>query len=150
VPKRRHSERSGESPCAKDKCPHVNELLRNAQDDRFVADQYFAVLPPGNLDGMTGVVIVIGLIEASVGLRNLMELSMVAKVTHTIDELRTLPIDDGLRVVKVFCDSLPEEAAALIGPEQRTESDRRLTAHEADPDDLPTWGQVLERLRLRT
>ena len=33
---------------------------------------------------------------------------MAVDLAHTIDELRTLPIDDGLRVVKVFCDSLPK------------------------------------------
>ena len=74
---------------------------------------------------------------------------MAVDVTRTIDQLRSLSIEDRLRVVEAVWDSLPEEAAVPESPEQRAELHRRLDAYEADPEDLLTWEQVLERLRGR-
>jgi putative addiction module component (TIGR02574 family) len=74
---------------------------------------------------------------------------MSVDVAHTIDELRALSIDDRLKVVEAVWDSLPEEAAMPLTPEQRAELDRRLDAYEANPDQLLTWDQVLEQLRGR-
>jgi len=72
---------------------------------------------------------------------------MTVDVARTIDELRSLPIDDRLKVVEAIWDSLPEEASVPVSPEQREELNQRLNAYEADPEDLLTWDQVLERLR---
>jgi putative addiction module component (TIGR02574 family) len=74
---------------------------------------------------------------------------MSLDVTHTIDELCALPIDDRLKVVAAVWDSLPEKATTLVSPEQRAELNRRLDAYEANPEDLLTWDQVLEQLRGR-
>ena len=74
---------------------------------------------------------------------------MAVDVAHTIDELRGLSIDDRLKVVEAVWDSLPEEAAAPVSVEQRAELNRRLDAHEANPEQVLTWDQVLERLRGR-
>ena len=74
---------------------------------------------------------------------------MAVDVAHTIDELRGLSIDDRLKVVEAVWDSLPEEAAVPVSVEQRAELNRRLDAHEANPEQLLTWDQVLERLRGR-
>jgi putative addiction module component (TIGR02574 family) len=77
------------------------------------------------------------------------ELNMAVDVAHTIDQLRSMPIEDRLKVIEAVWDSLPEEAAVPTSPEQRAELNRRLDAYEADPDDLLSWEQVLERLRGR-
>ena len=74
---------------------------------------------------------------------------MAVDVAHTIDELRCLSIDDRLKVVEAVWDSLPEEAAGPVSVEQRAELNRRLDAHEANPEQVLTWDQVLERLRGR-
>lgn len=74
---------------------------------------------------------------------------MAVDVAQTIDELRGLSVDDRLKVVEAVWDSLPEEAAVPISAGQRAELDRRLDAHEANPDQVLTWDQVLERLRGR-
>ena len=61
---------------------------------------------------------------------------------QTIAELRSLSVADRLRVVQAVWDSLPDDAPAVLSPEQRTEVNRRLDAYEAAPDDLLTWDQV--------
>jgi putative addiction module component (TIGR02574 family) len=78
-----------------------------------------------------------------------MEASMAVDVARTIDELCALPVDDRLKVVTAVWDSLPEETDVSLSPEQRAELNRRLDAHEANPDAALTWDQVLERLRGR-
>ena len=72
---------------------------------------------------------------------------MSVDVARTIDELCALPVDDRLKVVAAVWDSLPEEVAAPVSPEQRAELNRRLDAYEANPDDVLTWDQVLAQLR---
>jgi putative addiction module component (TIGR02574 family) len=74
---------------------------------------------------------------------------MSVDVTRTIDELCALPVDERLKVVTAVWDSLPEETAVPISPEQRAELNRRLDAYEANPEQVLTWNQVLEQLRGR-
>lgn len=74
---------------------------------------------------------------------------MAVNVARTIDELRALSVDDRLKVVEAVWDSLPEEVAGPASPQQRAELNRRLDAYEANPQDVLTWDQVLERLRGR-
>jgi putative addiction module component (TIGR02574 family) len=74
---------------------------------------------------------------------------MAVDVARTIDELRALSVDDRLKVVEAVWDSLPEEVAGAASPRQRAELNRRLDAYEANPQDVLTWDQVLERLRGR-
>ncbi len=73
---------------------------------------------------------------------------MAIDVNHTIDELKALPLQDRLKVVEAVWDSMEEDGSTLaLTQEQRAELDRRMAAHEADPDSALTWDQVLERLR---
>jgi len=75
---------------------------------------------------------------------------MTLNVEHAIDELKALPVDDRLRVVEAVWDSIADEPTPVkLSPEQRAEFDRRLDAYEANPDDVLTWDEVLERLRGR-
>ena len=74
---------------------------------------------------------------------------MAIDVTRTIDDLRSLSVDDRMRVVQAVWDSLPEQATVPTAPERAAELNRRLDAYEADREDLLTWDEVLERLRGR-
>jgi putative addiction module component (TIGR02574 family) len=46
-------------------------------------------------------------------------------------------------------DSIPADASIEISPEQQAELDRRIAAHEKNPEELLTWDQVLSALRDR-
>ena len=74
---------------------------------------------------------------------------MAVDVARTIDDLRSLSVDDRMRVVQAVWDSLPEQATVPTSPERAAELNRRLDAYEADPQDLLTWDEVLQRLRGR-
>jgi putative addiction module component (TIGR02574 family) len=66
----------------------------------------------------------------------------------TLQEVREWPVEDRLELVFRLWDQLvddgwrPEPTDELIA-----ELDRRLAAHEADPTNVRTWEQVLERVR---
>jgi len=74
---------------------------------------------------------------------------MPIDVDRAIDDLRSLSVDDRVRVVQAVWDSLPEQAVVPTSPEQAAELNRRLDAYAAAPEDLLTWDEVLERLRGR-
>lgn len=74
---------------------------------------------------------------------------MGVDVVRTIEDLRSLSVDDRVRVVQAVWDSLPEQASAPTLAERAEELNRRVDAYEADPEDLLTWDEVLERLRGR-
>jgi putative addiction module component (TIGR02574 family) len=68
---------------------------------------------------------------------------------QTLSELTSLPVADRLRVVESLWDSIEADAPVTIAPEQHAEIDRRVQAHEANPDELLTWDEVLDQLRDR-
>ena len=74
---------------------------------------------------------------------------MGVDVARTIEDLQSQSVDDRVSVVQAVWDSLPEQTAVPTSAERAAELNRRLDAYEADPDDLPTWDEVLERLRGR-
>ena len=74
---------------------------------------------------------------------------MGVDVARTIEDLRSLSVDDRVRVVQAVWDSLPEQASIPASTEQAKELNRRLDAYETDPENLLTWDEVLERLRGR-
>ena len=65
-----------------------------------------------------------------------------------LQTVRGWPVEDRLELVFRLWDQLvedgwqPEPSDDLIA-----ELDRRLTAHEANPNDVRTWEQVVERVR---
>jgi putative addiction module component (TIGR02574 family) len=71
-------------------------------------------------------------------------------INETLSELRSLPVTDRLRVVESLWDSIESDTPVSISPEQRDEINRRIEAHEANPGELLTWDQVLDRLRKST
>jgi putative addiction module component (TIGR02574 family) len=68
--------------------------------------------------------------------------------TLTMRAVREWPVEDRLELVFRLWDQLvedgwrPEPTEDLIA-----ELDRRLAAHEADPTNVRTWEQVLQRVR---
>jgi putative addiction module component (TIGR02574 family) len=66
----------------------------------------------------------------------------------TLKAVREWPVEDRLELVFRLWDQLvedgwrPEPTDELIA-----ELDRRLAAHEANPSNVRTWEQVLERVR---
>ena len=62
-------------------------------------------------------------------------------------EIRGLPVADRLDLVERIWDSIVEDNGAFELPEaQRAELDRRLAAHDADPDRGSSWEDVKRRL----
>ncbi len=68
-------------------------------------------------------------------------------MNQTLSELTSLPVSDRLRVVESLWDSIESDTPVSLSPEQRAELNRRIEAHEANPADLLSWDQVLDRLR---
>jgi putative addiction module component (TIGR02574 family) len=65
---------------------------------------------------------------------------------HTLSELTSLPVVDRLRIVESLWNSIESEPVS-VSPEQREELNRRVEAHERNPDEVLTWEQVLDQLR---
>ena len=54
-----------------------------------------------------------------------------------------LGIEDRLELVEQIWDSIAADSAAVpLTDPQRTELDRRIADHEANPDDVVTWEKV--------
>ncbi len=70
-------------------------------------------------------------------------------VNQALSELTALPVAERLRVVESLWDSIESDTRVSLSPEQRAELDRRVRAHETNPDELLTRDQVLDRLRTR-
>jgi putative addiction module component (TIGR02574 family) len=70
-------------------------------------------------------------------------------VNQTLSELTALPVADRLRVVESLWDSIEPDTPVALSPEHRDELNRRVRAHETNPDELLSWDQVLDRLRTR-
>ncbi len=68
-------------------------------------------------------------------------------LNETLSELTALPVPDRLRVVESLWDSIEPDTPVSPSPEQRDEINRRIEAHEANPAEVLTWDQVLDRLR---
>jgi len=68
-------------------------------------------------------------------------------INLALSELTSLPVSDRLRVVESLWDSIEADTPVSLSPEQRAELDRRIEAHEVNPDELLSWDEVLDRLR---
>jgi len=68
-------------------------------------------------------------------------------INQTLSELTSLPVPDRLRVVESLWDSIESDTPVSLSTEQLAELNRRIEAHEANPGELLSWDQVLDRLR---
>jgi putative addiction module component (TIGR02574 family) len=70
--------------------------------------------------------------------------------TITVQAVREWPVEDRLELVFRLWDQLVEDGWRPEPDEDLSaELDRRLAAHEADPTNVRTWEQVLQRVRKR-
>lgn len=68
--------------------------------------------------------------------------------TAALQAAREWPVEDRLELLFGLWNQLIEEGwQPEPSPELKAELDRRLTAHEANPNDVRTWEQVVERAR---
>jgi putative addiction module component (TIGR02574 family) len=68
--------------------------------------------------------------------------------TKTLQTVRGWPVEDQLELVFRLWDQLLEDGwRAEPTDELAAELDRRLAAHEANPGNVCTWEQVLERVQ---
>ena len=68
-------------------------------------------------------------------------------VDQTISDLASLPINDRVRVIQAVWDTLPQDADIGVSPDQQAELDRRVAAHDADPDSSISREELMRRLR---
>jgi putative addiction module component (TIGR02574 family) len=68
--------------------------------------------------------------------------------TTTLQAVRAWPVEDRLELVFRLWDQLVEDGwQPEPTDELAAELDRRSAAHDANPGNIRTWEQVLERLR---
>ena len=68
--------------------------------------------------------------------------------TMTVQAVREWPVEDRLELVFRLWDQLVEDSWRPEPDENlNAELDRRLAANEADPTNVRTWEQVLQRVR---
>jgi len=68
--------------------------------------------------------------------------------TPTLDTVRTWPVGDQLDLLFRLWDQLVEQGwQPEPTDELAAELDRRVAAHEADPETVRTWEQILKRVR---
>ncbi len=65
---------------------------------------------------------------------------------QTIVELSSLPIGDRLRVVHAIWDTLPDDVELTITLEQQAELERRIAAHNANPETAISHDELMHRL----
>jgi putative addiction module component (TIGR02574 family) len=57
--------------------------------------------------------------------------------------IERLGIEERLTLVEEIWDSIAADSAAIpLTPAQRDELDRRITEHEANPDDVVPWEEI--------
>ena len=70
-------------------------------------------------------------------------------IQQTLADLKALPIDDRLRLVQLLWDSIPADTKVTVPRDQQIELDRRVAAHEADPDSAISREELERRVKDR-
>ena len=68
-------------------------------------------------------------------------------IEQTVASLSALPVDERLRIVQRLWDSIPPETEVSVSPEQQDELDRRVAAHESDPESAISRDELERRLK---
>ncbi|MBD2446987.1 addiction module protein [Nostoc sp. FACHB-152] len=64
-------------------------------------------------------------------------------ITVTLNEIKTLSIEERIRLVQAIWDSIAaEQAYPYITETQKQELDRRINDYEANPDNVMTWEEI--------
>jgi len=71
-------------------------------------------------------------------------------ITHTLNQITALGIQDRIRLVQAILESI---AAEQVDPDltesQKQELDRRIDDYEANPDNVLTWEEVKASVKAR-
>ena len=67
-------------------------------------------------------------------------------IDQTISDLSALSVDQRLRIVQRLWDSIPRETEVTVSDDQRAELDRRIAAHEVDPESAISRDELERRL----
>ena len=70
-------------------------------------------------------------------------------IQQTLADLAALPIDDRLQLVQLLWDSIPAEAEVTVSDDQQIELNRRIAAHDADPESAISREDLERRLKDR-
>ncbi len=70
-------------------------------------------------------------------------------IQQTLADLSALPIDDRLQLVQLLWDSIPDEAHVTVSDDQQIELNRRIAAHDADPESAISREDLERRLKDR-
>ena len=71
-------------------------------------------------------------------------------ITATLKEITALSIEDRIHLVQAIWDSVAaEQTYPDLTEAQQEELDRRIAAHEANPDNVLTWEEIKASLRKR-
>ena len=69
-------------------------------------------------------------------------------LTQTLAKINALPIEDRLRLVHEIWDGIAAEKPVIeLSDAQRQELDRRISAYEANPENVLTWEEVKASLQ---
>jgi len=69
-------------------------------------------------------------------------------MSTAIDELSKLPLPQRLEIVEKLWDSIAADVEQLpVTAKQAEELDRRLAAHESNPEEGVPWEEIRNRLR---
>jgi putative addiction module component (TIGR02574 family) len=62
---------------------------------------------------------------------------------NLINEAKNLPLSQRIELIEALWESIAQEGyEPTLTPEQADELDRRLSAHQQDPDDVISWESV--------
>ncbi|MBD2302030.1 addiction module protein [Nostoc sp. FACHB-87] len=63
--------------------------------------------------------------------------------TATLNEIKTLTIEERIRLVQAIWDSIAaEQSSPDITEAQKQELERRINDYEANPDNVMTWDEI--------
>lgn len=68
-------------------------------------------------------------------------------IEQTVASLSALPVDERLRIVQRLWDSIPPETQISVSPEQQRELERRVAAHDSDPESAISRDELERRLK---
>ena len=68
-------------------------------------------------------------------------------IDQTISDLFNLSVDDRLPIVQKLWDSIPPDTEVTVSPDQRAELERRIAAHDADPNSAVSRDEIERRIQ---
>lgn len=71
-------------------------------------------------------------------------------ITATLESIVELSIEERIHIVQAILESISmDQSIPELTIAQKQELDRRISAYEANPDDVKTWDEVKDSIRRR-